>query len=68
MSTWEVIAKGADNRPTIERFEVPGGWLYRTTTWEDLPLEGPLCEQVTFVPRPTMVEVITSDHRGFANE
>lgn len=58
MSTWEVIAKGADNRPTIERFKVPGGWLYRTTTWEERHPK-PLCEQVTFVPRPTMVEVIT---------
>jgi len=57
--TWTVLAAYDGERyPTAERAEVPGGWLYRTTTYTALYRPDPydtetrrlLAQQVTFVP------------------
>ncbi len=49
---WEVIFKC--ERDEVQRFAVPGGWLYRTLSWDGLhPERQPLTATVTFVPRPT---------------
>ncbi len=55
---WELVAGNVDY-PVIERYEVPNGWLYRTTTWTkpmfdtwgNLVRANIVFHQVTFVPR-----------------
>ena len=53
--TWETL-EGDGAHPETERAPVPGGWLYRTTTWLKV-LDDPRpptwvvnAQQVTFVP------------------
>jgi len=52
---WETL-EGDGERPETERAPVPGGWLYRTTSWFrilDDARPSPwviVAQQVTFVP------------------
>lgn len=57
---WEILEAIDGEHAETERAPVPGGWLYRTTSWcrivDDVsedpnpPLFVPLAQQVTFVP------------------
>lgn len=70
---WETVCtEGCTNgygtpghRAYVRRLLVPSGWLYETLDYDHhrSDLAKLRSRIVTFVPKPTMVEVMAADHR-----